>query len=332
MEDQNELGNNIQNEEEFEDMRTDEEKKTSFKQMYRNPKVLPIVEEPKIYSEDSLRNFLTPEHIVVYTHYKKKKDKNFGKENKMIVFNKDTSDKQYKLNISKKIEELIDNETDKHGEIIRRMLFFKKDGDAHIGCLCLFIDKYSNKNYIFAPNYDYDFIIVPDKYCKDTVISYIPLQADSKSCGIVAIKTANHLDKKWFLENRNNLFDLENEEILPTKLIPKKLLSYKQPDLWKMYEYNNDIFKENFEKGYIKNIKLPKTKTEKNKTIVSDARNVKLQESKSRRLYENYYQQEKAKLDKEDPKYRDQKQDIIKKIEKKYENMESDISNALISP
>lgn len=355
MEDQDELGNNIQNEEEPDnelelniaemvDKRTDEEKRQSFKEKYRNPQKLPIVEEPKIYSKDqngNLKSYLRPGDILKYTHYQKQKDKDFGKNNRFIVFPA-MDDAKYGCSITNQIAELITKETKQKRGIIRKVLFCQRRNEAHIACVCLFIDKSTNKNTIIIPSYDVQFVKPPLQYNKNTYLTYIPLQADHESCGVVALKMSKHLDNKWYCQHKYELWKQAQPgevTLLPEESVPKKLLSYKQPDLWKMKEYNSDVFEENFKKGYIKNMITSSNintgknnkKNKKKQKIMSDAKNVKLQEFKTRILYRNYYEQEKAKLDKKHPKYREQKQKIIKDIEKKYENNKGDISNSSIS-
>lgn len=189
----------------------------------------------------------------------------------------------------------------------RKVFLFKIKDFAHIVCVCLFIDGINNTNTILISSVDNGWVVVPDKYENNTQIFGIPLQSDYKSCGVVALKMAKHLTIDWYNTYKKKLGDKNINDIIPTKL-----LSYKQKDLYKLEEEYKSLFNGLLKKGYIKNIK--------GIGVV----NAHLQETKTKIKYCNAYYHRKKKLNNNDKDYFEEKQNIIKEMEDRFDKQQQD--------
>ena len=313
------------------------------------------------------KTFLTEKNIRDYIHYQKKNNIHSFDDVQMLVYHHPKND-GYFATVKQTIESLITTELDNkdsQGELVRKVLFTKLKNAAHIGCFVIFIDKSINPPEVslFCPGADRSVALDVDLPEADLTRYSLGIQKDKKSCGITALKMAKHLTSHWYQDNKENLKNIVEADSkireyacfhnLPFDIYPEKLLTYQQGNAnWIASNYPQ-VALENANKGYIQlraveakdstgdktenkneNSTDPNANTNTNKKsqkVEFKYQNVKLQESKIRRLYENYYQQEKKQLDKKDQNYRSQKQKIIEEIKKKFNKDQEDIHNSSIN-
>ena len=332
---------------------TESKLKKEFQEKYKDNSLIEKIEESNLYSnnvqldiddsQDEKEMTEDIRNIEKYIDYKKEKHKHLS-DVEIIVNDKQTNDKWLKdyfhlkdnwkqdtlrVIFEKAYNDLSEEASKSNDEILRKVIIFQDPYNTyqdpeHITCFVLFYDKTNKTNPISLITSNDNDLKSTMWHCVDkkehnfwklNSATFLNIQRDPQSCGVVATEMAKHLTIDWYKKEKdkekykktpniellkeykdnqlkimylqNNMLhrwttnglpkeqyddkentlkslDKEIEKIeqqyliLPYELLPKKLLAYKQGDLYKLENEYKDIFDKNLNRGDIKNVKSEK--------------------------------------------------------------------------